>query len=432
MGPTVGLYTLGCKVSQYETEAIGEELDRRGYVRRPFTDVCDAYVINTCTVTREADRKCRQVIRRALRRNPDALVMVCGCYSQTTPHEIAEIAGVTYISGTHGKMAIPDRLDSYFSARPAATVLEVSDVNQAPFEPMRISGYPRTRVYVKIEDGCECRCTYCAIPLARGNVRSKPMQDVLDEVAALAASGVEEVVLTGIETASWGKDLGLKLIDLLEELDQRRYVHRIRLGSLSPESITPAFVERFAKLSTLTPHLHLSMQSGCDKTLHAMKRRYNTKQALAALARLREAVPSIQFTTDMMVGFPGETDEDFATTLDFVKEARFLDMHVFAYSRRAGTPAAEMKEQVQETIKSERSHILSTLGASIRDEILSGIVREGRELTMIPETLEDGVWQGHSDAFVALAVQSDALSHGVPVKVRPIRHADGVIWCEAI
>lgn len=432
MGPTVGLYTLGCKVSQYETEAIGEELDRRGYVRRPFTDVCDAYVINTCTVTREADRKCRQVIRRALRRNPDALVMVCGCYSQTTPHEVAEIDGVTYVSGTHGKMAIPDRLDAYFTARPTATVVEVSDVNFAPFEPMRISGYPRTRVYVKIEDGCECRCTYCAIPLARGNVRSKPMQDVLEEVAALAASGVEEVVLTGIETASWGKDMGLKLIDLLEELDRRRYVHRIRLGSLSPESITPAFVERFARLSTLAPHLHLSMQSGCDKTLHAMKRRYNTGQALTALARLREAVPDIQFTTDMMVGFPGETDEDFVSTLDFVKQARFLDMHVFAYSRRAGTPAAEMPEQVSETIKNERSHILSTLARSIRDEILTGIVEEGTPLTMIPETLDGGVWQGHSDAFIALAVESPALSHGVPVTVRPIRYENGVIWCETI
>ena len=431
MGATVGLCTLGCKVSQYETEAIAEELVRRGYIRRPFSDRCDVYVINTCTVTREADRKCRQMIRRAIRRSPDACVVVCGCYAQTTPEELAAIPGVRYISGTYGKMAIPDAIDALLGTPVAPPIVEVTDVDAAPFEPMRISGSPRTRVYVKIEDGCECRCTYCAIPLARGRVRSKPLADVLDEVASLSANGVEEVVLTGIETASWGKDLGLSLIDLLEALDAKRYVSRIRLGSLSPESITPAFVERLARLTTIAPHFHLSMQSGCDKTLHAMKRRYNVRQALAALTRLREAIPYVQFTTDMMVGFPGETEEDFATTLDFVKEARFLDMHVFAYSKRAGTPAATYPDQVGEDTKAERSRILSALGVEIRDTLLDEVVERGEPLTMIPETLEAGSWTGHSDAFLALSLpDSPAVQHGVPLRVTPSYHKDGVVYCE--
>ena len=333
MAYSVGLYTLGCKVSQYETEAIAEAFCEAGFVRRPFREACDVYVINTCTVTREADRKSRQCIRRALSRNPDARVLVCGCYSQTTPQEVAAIDGVSYVSGTYGKMRLPAVALDLLSRPKEAVTVEVTDVDEAPFEPMCVRESPRTRAYVKIEDGCECRCTYCAIPAARGRVRSKPLEDVLAEVKALADRGTEEVVLTGIETASWGVDLdGVRLIDLLEKLDGAGYVSRIRLGSLSPEVMTDAFIDRISRLRSVCPQFHVSMQSGSDTVLRGMKRRYNTARALSSMEKLRAAMPSVQFTTDMMVGFPGESEALFEETLDFTRRARFLDMHVFAYS----------------------------------------------------------------------------------------------------
>lgn len=433
---TVGLSTLGCKVSQYETEAIAEEFVRRGFIRRPFESPCDVYVINTCTVTGEADRKSRQCIRRALRQNPAALVFVTGCYAQTSPAEIAKIPGVTYISGSYGKMEIAARAEAYLSAPPCAGTpadIAVSDVDAAPFEVMRVTESPRTRAYVKIEDGCECRCTYCAIPGARGRVRSKPPEEVLSEVETLVAGGTREVVLTGIETASYGADLAeYRLIDLLEELDRRRLVDRVRLGSLSPEVMTPAFCERLSRLRVIAPHFHLSMQSGSDAVLRRMKRRYNAGQALDALARVRAAVPRVQFTTDLMVGFPGETEENFLETLAFAREARFLSMHVFAYSKRKNTPAAAYPDQVPEQTKAERSRRLTELGHEIRDGILAETIKAEPCLRVLLETNEGEAWRGHSDEFFEVETCLPGGAHGEMVTLRPTAQKDGILLCEPL
>lgn len=426
---TVGLYTLGCKVAQYETEAIAEDFARRGFSLRDFSEPSDVYVINTCTVTAESDRKCRQFIRRAVGRNPAALVMVCGCYAQTSPEEVARIPGVAYVCGTGGKMKLAEAALALLAARPASPVMAVTDVWQEGFEPMCVAHAPRTRAYVKIEDGCSCRCTYCAIPLARGAVRSKAPEDVLREVAALAAGGSREVVLTGIETAAYGEDLGnVRLIDLLEMLDRREDTPRLRLGSLSPELIKPDFVARFARLEKAVPHMHLSMQSGSDNVLRGMRRRYNTEMALSALSALRAAVPNVQFTTDLMVGFPGESDADFEETLSFCRKARFLDVHVFAYSRRPGTVAAEMDGQVAEEIKRQRSARLIAEKNKIRDEILFEIAAAKEPLSVLFETKEKDGYHGHTDSFIEVCVSSDTDIRSSICSVIPERAEDGKIY----
>ena len=355
--------------------------------------------------------------------------MVCGCYAQTSPDEVARIPGVAYVCGTGGKMKLAEAALALLAARPASPVVAVTDVWQESFEPMCVVHAPRTRAYVKIEDGCSCRCTYCAIPLARGAVRSKAPEDVLHEVAALAAGGSREVVLTGIETAAYGEDLGgVRLIDLLEMLDRREGTPRLRLGSLSPELIKPDFVARFARLEKAVPHMHLSMQSGSDNVLRGMRRRYNTQMALASLAALRAAVPDMQFTTDLMVGFPGESDADFEDTLSFCRAARFLDVHVFAYSRRPGTVAADMDGQVAEEIKRERSARLITEKNRIRDEILADVALAGKPLSVLFETKEKDGYHGHTDSFIEVCASADTDIRSTICSVIPERAEGGIIY----
>ncbi|MCQ2413232.1 MAG: tRNA (N(6)-L-threonylcarbamoyladenosine(37)-C(2))-methylthiotransferase MtaB [Clostridia bacterium] len=435
--PSVGLYTLGCKVSQYETEAVGEAFEKQGFEILPFEESCDVYFINTCTVTAESDRKSRQIIRRATS-HKNAVVAVAGCYSQTACGEILKIPGVDIVIGNGEKLQTVEfavqKLAEKQSGTVSAPIVKVGRIEDEPFEKMTVKKAPRTRAYVKIEDGCECRCTYCEIPNARGLVRSKLPADVIAEVEALHASGTKEIVLTGIETASYGTDFsdGYRLIDLLEELDRRHSADRIRLGSLTPELMKPAFVERMKKLSILVPHFHLSMQSGSDNVLRGMKRRYNRQMALDAMARTREAMPDVQFTTDLMVGFPGETEENFEETLDFVRRARFLSMHVFAYSRRPGTPAAGYDGQVAESIKHDRSRRLIAEGEKIRDGILSEIVREGSLLRVIPETAGEGYYEAHSDSFVAVRVLTKCDLRGELIYVKPVRAENGILYAEPV
>ena len=431
---SVGILPLGCKVSQYECEAIGEAFEKEGFVLRPFSEACDVYLVNTCTVTAESDHKSRKAIRRAIKKNPAALVMVSGCYSQTSPEEVGAIAGVGAVIGNHDKMALPRIARDLICGKLTKPYISTTNIEEAPFEPMCITRAPRTRAYVKIEDGCECRCSYCAIPGARGCVRSKAPEDVIKEVEALADAGTAEVVLTGIETASYGVDFknGYRLIDLLEELDKRRSCRRIRLGSLSPEGMREDFVKRLSALSIVVPHFHLSMQSGSDAVLRGMRRRYNSEMALAALTRLRESIPGVQFTTDMMVGFPGEGEKEFLETLEFVKKARFLDMHVFAYSQRKNTPAATYPDQVGEEEKHRRSAILIEEKNRIRDEILDGLIREGEPLSVVVETVKGGVASAHAENFAELRFPALDCVHGEVCCVRPLSHADGVIFGEII
>ena len=421
-------YTLGCKVSQYETEAIAEAFRDRGYEICDFSDVCDVYVINTCTVTAEADRKSRQVIRRAKKINPCAKVLVCGCYSQRSPDEVEAIPDVDAVIGSAGKMELVDIAERLLLG--GEREIRVTDLGKEPFEPMRITEGPRTRVYVKIEDGCGSRCTYCAIRSARGPVRSKPREAVIEEVEALAKSGVAEIVLTGIETGSYGEDFSFdyRLADLIAELDERKSAELIRLGSLAPEQIGEDFVRKTRGRSILAPHFHLSIQSGSDKILRSMKRRYSRKMALDNIKRIREAYPRVTFTTDIMVGFPGETEEDFLDSLSFAEEARFLDAHVFTYSKRKDTPAATYPDQVPECEKKKRSEILIKRVAEIRREVLAEMVLSGEALPTVFETNSDGVWIGHSDNYAEIKVECQKDIHGARLSVRPLRvEGDSII-----
>ena len=437
---TVGLYTLGCKVSQYETEAVGEEFERRGFKILPFESKCDVYVVNTCTVTAESDRKSRQFIRRAIKTNPGAIVMVMGCYSQRAPEEVAKIDGVCAVVGTENKLPLVSVAERFLEEKRQGVVSEkyisTTDVNKALFENMCISRAPRTRAYVKIEDGCESKCTYCAISGARGRVRSKKREDVIKEVEALYGTGVREIVLTGIETASYGRDFSEKygLADLICELDSRKSCERIRLGSLAPELIDEDFVARVKDKLILAPHFHLSLQSGSSSVLRRMKRRYNAEQAMRVINNIRENIPGATFTTDLMVGFPGETEGEFLETLDFVKKAKFLDAHVFSYSRREGTPAAYYQNQVSEDVKHERSRRLIEAKNITRDAILDEIVANGREIFAIAESLDkDSFYSGHTASFVEVKFFSDNKNlSGDVVMLSPVSHKCGVVLCEMI
>ena len=429
---TVGLYTLGCKVSLYETEAIAEGFADSGFEIRSFDEVCDVYVINTCTVTAESDAKSRKYIRRAIRKNPRAVVIVVGCYSQRAPEEVAKIEGVSAVFGTADKMKCVEVAKRILSAerRAQSAELYAGSLECASFEPMCVKNAPRTRAYVKIEDGCECKCTYCAIAGARGPVRSKRPEDVISEVEGLYKNGTREIVLTGIETGSYGADFEEKydLADLLLELDRRRSCERIRLGSMAPELLSEKFISRVGNLEILVPHIHISMQSGADNVLRGMKRRYNRKMALENIERIRSYKPDTMFTADLMVGFPGESEEDFLDTLKFVREAKLLDAHVFAYSKRDGTPAAEYEDQVAESVKKERSARLIAEKNAVRDEVLSSVIESGKTLSCIAETFDNGVYTAHSDSYIEVQFEGNAGLSGEVITILPITHKDGIIY----
>ncbi len=411
--PTVALATLGCKVSQYETEALTEAFEREGFSVCGFDEVADVYVINTCTVTADADRKSRQIIRRAYKKNPHAIIMVTGCYAQSASKEVAAIDGVHYVSGNESKMQIPLRARAFLEECECVRA-ECFDIQNAAFEPMCITRAPRTRAYVKIEDGCECRCSYCAIPGARGRVRSKSPDDILREVEGLAKGGTQEVVLTGIETASYGVDRtdGIRLTDLLELLDREAFVPRLRLGSMTPEFFKPNVIERFARLKTLTPHIHLSVQSGSSDVLKLMRRRYLADRAMDAVKGLREAIPDIEFTADFIVGFPGESDVNFEETVRFVREAAFLDLHVFAYSRRKNTPAADFEGQIAEEVKRARSRALIALGEELRKARLMRAVQTNESVSVLFEERDGEYFVGHTPSFMPVAVKTARDLHG--------------------
>ncbi len=427
---SIGIYTLGCKVNQYESEAIAEAAQKAGFIISEPTAPCDVYIINTCTVTGESDRKSRQLIRRTIKANPDAAVIVTGCLSQVDPESITAIDGISFVCGNRDKMAVVSAALELVGKPKEPARCEVSSLDGAPFECMRIEHFPRTRAYIKIEDGCESHCSYCIIPQARGKIRSKPQGEVLAELEQLAKGGCREVVLTGIETASYGIDLeNYRLADLLRDADSLLGDSvRIRLGSLDPSLIKPAFVEKIAGLSSLAPHFHLSLQSGSDRILALMKRKYNTDMAYRGMELLREALPDVQFTTDIIVGFPGETDDDFRSTLEFAERARFLSAHVFAYSKRKDTPAAKMKEQVPENIKRERSAALIKKCREISLEVLTSQI--GKVYPVLFETDSDGISVGHTPSFIEVRAKSNVPLHSTVKNVKIISAEDG--FCHAV
>lgn len=420
---TAGIYTLGCKVNQYESEAISEELSKRGIEVVSPSEICDIYIINTCTVTAESDRKACQFIRRATQKNPAAYILVTGCLAQVDPDRIAKISGVDHICGNTDKLSVVSAVEKLIrnGKKNSSPEISVGDIECAGFERMSIKKFERTRAYVKIEDGCESRCTYCIIPSARGNIRSKPMADVIKEVSELTEGGCREVVLTGIETASYGKDLdGCDLATLLEEVDRIPNIGRVRLGSLDPSLITPKFVERISRLHSLAPHFHLSLQSGSSRVLALMKRKYNAEMAMRGIELLRDNIPDVKFTTDVIVGFPHETEEDFLLTVEFAKKARFLMMHVFPYSKRTGTPAATMDSQVSPEVKRRRAAELSCVARQIRDEILRGLTENAPIREVLFETYKDGMAYGHTADFVEVSAPSERPLHSEFCRVKLI------------
>ena len=406
----VAIYTLGCKVNQYETQAMEQELQRRGHTLVDFESPADAYIINTCSVTAVSDKKSRQMIRRAKSRNPQAVVAACGCYVQTHTPEAQEL-GIDLIGGTGDRMEFLTLLEQAAEDHRSRVAVDEA-LRRRNFEVLPAGGMAaRTRAMLKVEDGCVNFCTYCIIPYARGPIRSLPLEKAKEQAAQLAAEGYQELVLTGIEISSWGQERkdGTALIDLVEGVCQAVPGCRVRLGSLEPRTVTREFCTRAARLDNLCPHFHLSMQSGCDATLKRMNRKYDTERFYQSVALLRDHFEDPAITTDMIVGFPGETEAEFGQTMDFIQRCAFSAMHIFPYSRRPGTPAAQMAGQVPKAIKEERARRGAAVAAQMEREYLERFV--GQTLPVLFEEERDGLWRGHTTRYTEVALQSGENLH---------------------
>ncbi|MDP4093246.1 MAG: tRNA (N(6)-L-threonylcarbamoyladenosine(37)-C(2))-methylthiotransferase MtaB [Bacillota bacterium] len=358
----VAFYTLGCKVNQYETEAISGIFEKAGYDIVDFSEPADVYVINTCTVTNLSDRKSRQIIRRAKSINENSIVIATGCYAQTSPQEVAGIPGVNLVVGTKDRARIVEYVSQLETGK--EQINAVDNIMKARiYEELKVNAYKgHTRAFLKIQEGCSQFCAYCIIPYARGPIRSRLPEDVIEEVGRLAQNGFKEVVLTGIHVASYGKDLGTtSLLDMIQRVNEVEGIERIRLGSVEPSTITEEFVNAAKRLEKLCPHFHLSLQSGCDQTLKRMNRKYTTGEYMQVVERIRNNIQDAALTTDVIVGFPGETEEEFEQTHDFLKRVEFSKMHIFKFSPRKGTPAATFEKQVSPEVKEVRSQRLIEL-----------------------------------------------------------------------
>ena len=424
----VAIYTLGCKVNQYETQALETELERRGHTLVPFTGEADAYIINTCTVTAVSDQKSRQTIRQARKRAPRAVVAVCGCYAQTAPEAVRALE-VDLVMGTGERMAFLDALEDLARARQAQPLVRVDDaLRRRTYERLSAGGLEgRTRAMLKVEDGCVNFCTYCIIPYARGPIRSLPLADAVCEAKRLAGEGYRELVLTGIEISSWGADFrdGSALIDLVEALCAAAPECRVRLGSLEPRTVTEEFCRRAAALPNLCPHVHLSLQSGCDATLRRMGRKYDCARYYESVKLLWDFFDRPGITTDLIVGFPGETEEEFAQTLAFLSRCAFSAMHIFPYSRRSGTPAASMPGQCPNAVKQARARQAAQLAGEMRRAWLERWV--GRTLSVLFEEEKDGLWRGHAPNYTEVLAPGSGLHNVIcDVEITGVRE-DGLL-----
>ena len=419
----IAFYTLGCKVNQYETQALEQVLTGRGHTLVPFDGEADAYIINTCTVTAVSDKKSRQMIRRARKAAPDAVIAVCGCYPQTHPDAMDGL-GVDLVSGTGDRLGFAGLLERTWQERQPVTALD-NAFDRRSFEILPAGGLEgRTRAMLKIEDGCVNFCSYCIIPYARGPVRSLPLDHAAAEAKRLADLGYKELVVTGIEISSWGQDLkdGTGPIDLIEAVCAAAPGCRVRLGSLEPRTVTEDFCRRASGLHNLCPHFHLSMQSGCDATLKRMNRKYDTARYLESVELLRRWFERPGLTTDLIVGFPGETEEEFAATLDFLRQCTFTSMHIFPYSIRPGTPAAEMEGQVPKAVKEERARRAAALAEEMREAYLQSFV--GETIPVLFEEEKNGLWRGHAPNYVEVRASAGQALHNVEADVH-IMYVDG-------
>ena len=399
------LYTLGCKVNQYETEAMAELLKKSGYEIADFSQSADVYVINTCSVTNMGDRKSRQIIRRAKKTNPNAVIAVAGCYSQTAPEEILAIDGVNLVLGTQGRHNIAELLKNLDTESKVNAVSDIMTTHD--FEELKIDSYTdRTRAYIKIQDGCSQFCSYCIIPYARGPVRSRNEDEVIEEIKKLAKKGFSEIILVGIHVASYGKDLGnTSLENLLLKADAIDGIKRIRMSSIEPMTLNKSFVDKVKVSKKLCNHFHISLQSGCDETLKRMNRHYTTAQYMEIVNGLRAAFPDTAVTTDIMVGFPGETDEEFQKTAEFIKKADFADAHVFMYSQRRGTPAAKRSDQIPPEIKEKRSKEIIETVKNSREKFLSRFIGSAHETLF--EQPAGGYFEGKTSNYITVKVKTN-------------------------
>ena len=416
---TVYFHTLGCKVNQYETQAMRRTLEDAGYDTAEFSAGFagagdGVMIVNSCTVTGESDRKLRQLLRRCRRDNPDAVIVLTGCMPQAFPERAAALTDADIVLGNAERSTLPQKLEAFFASRE-----RMVDIPAHPtrFEPLSIRSFQgRTRAFVKIEDGCNRFCSYCAIPYARGRVRSRDLDELTAELRDLAAAGYREVVLTGINLTAFGQDTGHTLADAVDAACAVEGLCRVRLGSLEPDHMTPELLDRLAAQPKLCPQFHLSLQSGCDETLARMRRHYTTAEYAALCADLRRRFPGCALTTDVMVGFPGESEEEFARSLAFMEQIAFARVHIFAYSRRPGTPAATMPEQVSAAEKAARVKRMEAVCDRTRAAYETTLI--GSETTVLLETRRpDGLAEGHTPTYVPTLCRTDRPC-GEEVRVR--------------
>ncbi len=422
---TVAFHTLGCKVNQYDSQSLAGMFLDRGYQVVPFEDPADVYVVNTCTVTNIGDRKSRQMIRRAVRTNPDGIVVVTGCYAQVACEEVSAIEGVDLVVGTAGRERLVDMVEHLAAERGLRTMVgNIEEVNH--FEEIPASGQGRTRAYIKVQEGCRDFCTYCIVPYARGPLRSRPSAGVIEQARRLIDTGFRELILTGTHLGVYGRDCPAEgtLADLVAGLAVIPGLVRLRLSSVEPADIEPELIEALAKYDTVCPHLHIPLQSGSDTVLERMGRRYDTAGFAVLVDAIRRSVPDVSVTTDVMVGFPGETPEEFAESLAFVEETGFAGLHVFKYSPRKGTPAADYPDQILGNEKEARSRKMIALGKRLRTAFASRYIGETVEI-MAEETVGEGLWTGYTPNYLRTVGSGRGEYEGKIIKVAVKRVEQG-------
>lgn len=423
---TVGILTLGCRVNQYESEALARILTEKGHTVCEFLRGLDFYVINTCAVTAESERKSRQMIRRASKLNQAAKIIVMGCYSQLFPSDALRLPNVVYVCGNRNKLTAAGIIDMVSSGLDVTPHANVGVLDGVKCESMTVTTSDHTRAYVKTSDGCDNNCSYCIIRTARGAVSSRSIDDICREVRGLGDNGYREVVLTGIETASFGRDTGEKLSDLIAAVARDENIRRIRLGSMEPSRLTKDFIDVLVSVGKFMPSFHLSLQSGSDRVLNAMRRKYNSRQVLESVRYIRSVMPTATFTCDMIVGFPGETDADFNDSCALAREIGFLHMHVFPFSPRRGTDAATMSDQIPENVKNERAACLIAIGDELHDAVMRDQV--GRTAQVLFETPHGGYNIGHTPEMTEVYVRGDKSLQGVIADVRIDRYEGGKLY----
>ncbi len=414
------IITLGCKVNQYESEAMLEALLAGGFQEARSGEEADVVVVNSCTVTATSDQKVRQTLRRAKRDNPGAVMVLTGCMPQAFPEEAAGLLEADVVLGNARRGDLLPWVMEYLSSKQRIVDIAPHEKGEA-FEKMSVSAFHgRTRAFLKIQDGCDRFCSYCIIPYARGRVRSKPLEELREEVLKLGEAGYQEVVLTGINLPAYGKELGLHLCDAVEAACTAPGIHRVRLGSLEPEQLTPEVIARMAKEEKLCPQFHLSLQSGCDETLRRMNRHYTTAEYREIVENLRKAFPNCAITTDIMVGFAGETEEEFQASLEFAKEISFAKVHVFAYSRRPGTRAYDMPDQVSNRVKEERSRKMIQVTRATQQAFLQEQVGRVEEV-LFEQQKERGLWEGYTRNYTHVLMPSGKDLSGQLIQTRLVQ-----------